>query len=162
MTLSYNDLHGEFKGHSLESISLAVTLALMTRPIGGVIFGILADRFGRKWPFIANCSLLIVFVLLTGFCKSYEQFLAVRALFGVAMGGLYGNAAATALEDVPSDTRGLLSGLYRKCRLFSANLNVGYSQSRIPRHFGYNALAHADWASLLYQRHLAELGEEYC
>ena len=85
----------------------------MTRPLGGIIFGGLADRYGRKWPFVADCFLLIIFVLATGFCKTYGAFLAVRALFGIAMGGIYGNAAATALEDCPEEARGLMSGIFQ-------------------------------------------------
>jgi MFS family permease len=50
----------------------------------------------------------------TGFCQTYQQFLACRALFGVAMGGLYGNAAATALEDCPEEARGLMSGMLQQ------------------------------------------------
>ena len=94
-------------------MTAAVTLSLMARPLGGIIFGGLADRYGRKWPFIADCCLLIVFVLATGFCQTYGAFLAARTLFGVAMGGIYGNAAATALEDIPEAAQGLMSGLYQ-------------------------------------------------
>lgn len=50
----------------------------------------------------------------TGFCNTYEQFLGCRALFGIAMGGLYGNAAATALEDCPAPARGLISGMLQQ------------------------------------------------
>jgi SHS family lactate transporter-like MFS transporter len=50
----------------------------------------------------------------TGFCQTYQQFLACRALFGIAMGGLYGNAAATALEDCPEEARGLMSGILQQ------------------------------------------------
>lgn len=85
----------------------------MFRPLGAAIFGLAADRFGRKWPFIINNVLLIIFELATGFCKTYQQFLAVRALFGFAMGGMYGNAAATALEDCPEPARGLMSGIFQ-------------------------------------------------
>lgn len=67
----------------------------MLRSVGSIIFGLAADRYGRKWPFIVNNLLFIVLELGTGFCSTYNQFLAVRALFGIAMGGLYGNAAAT-------------------------------------------------------------------
>jgi SHS family lactate transporter-like MFS transporter len=112
VTLSYPDFPATF--HKTEQqMTLAVTFALMTRPLGGIIFGGLADRYGRKWPFVADCCLLIVLVLATGFCQTYGEFLAVRALFGVAMGGIYGNAAATALEDCPEAARGLLSGMYQ-------------------------------------------------
>ena len=85
----------------------------MLRPLGAALFGLAADRYGRKWPFIINNCLLIMFELATGFCETYQQFLAVRALFGFAMGGIYGNAAATALEDVPPPARGLMSGIYQ-------------------------------------------------
>jgi SHS family lactate transporter-like MFS transporter len=64
-------------------------------------YRIASDRYGRKWPFIVNNVLFIILELGTGFAQTYEQFLGVRALFGIAMGGLYGNAAATALEDCP-------------------------------------------------------------
>lgn len=92
----------------------------MFRPLGAAIFGLAADRYGRRMPFIINNALLIVFELATGFCKTYRQFLAVRALFGFAMGGMYGNAAAMALEDVPGPARGLMSGI------FQSGLPLGY------------------------------------
>lgn len=60
------------------------------------------------------CKLTSRFPQGTGFCQTYEQFLACRALFGVAMGGLYGNAAATALEDLPAETRGMMSGVLQQ------------------------------------------------
>jgi SHS family lactate transporter-like MFS transporter len=62
---------------------------------------------------VADCVLLIIFELATGFCKTYGEFLAARALFGMAMGGIYGNAAATALEDCPDEARGLMSGIFQ-------------------------------------------------
>lgn len=86
---------------TLQELSLAVTLTLMTRPIGGAIFGLLSDRYGRRWPFIANCVLLIVFVLITGFCQTYEQFVVVRAFFGCAMGGICKFSSVLLLQ-VPS------------------------------------------------------------
>jgi len=86
----------------------------MLRSVGAAIFGILGDRFGRKWPFIANLVLIIIFELATGFTQTYSQFLACRALFGISMGGMYGNASATALEDAPIPARGLLSGLLQE------------------------------------------------
>lgn len=86
----------------------------MFRSVGAVAFGIAADRYGRKWPYVVNLILFIVLELGTGFCNTYKQFLAVRALYGVAMGGLYGNAAATALEDCPEAARGIISGMLQQ------------------------------------------------
>jgi MFS transporter, SHS family, lactate transporter len=92
----------------------------MLRSVGSFIFGLWSDRYGRKWPFIWNNVLFIVLELATGFCQTYNQFLACRALFGIAMGGLYGNAVTTALEDSPAEARGVLSGC------FQAGYPMGY------------------------------------
>jgi len=112
VALTYSSLGNTFH-KDLIQIALAVTLVLMFRPLGAALFGLAADRVGRKWPFIINNILLIIFELATGFCRTYEQFLAVRALFGIAMGGIYGNATTTALEDCPEEARGLLSGIFQ-------------------------------------------------
>lgn len=95
------------------AVSWGITVTLMLRSVGAVIFGALSDRYGRKWPMIINLGLFIVLELGTGFTQDLSQFLAVRSLYGIAMGGLYGPAAATALEDLPYDARGLLSGVFQ-------------------------------------------------
>jgi len=87
VTLTYPELADTFDKKPSE-ISVAITLVLMFRPLGAAIFGFLSDRYGRKWPFVINCVLLIIFELATGFCNTYRQFLAVRAMFGIAMGGI--------------------------------------------------------------------------
>ncbi|KAG5370410.1 Carboxylic acid transporter protein-like protein [Yarrowia sp. C11] len=99
---------------SVTDITWGITLVLMLRSVGAIIFGVASDRYGRKWPFIFNCVLFIVLELGTGFVQTYKQFLGVRALFGIAMGGIYGNAAATALEDCPPEARGVISGLLQE------------------------------------------------
>jgi SHS family lactate transporter-like MFS transporter len=85
----------------------------MARWFGAGMFGLAADRFGRKIPFIINTALLIIFEMTTGFCATYQSFVACRVLFGIAMGGLYGNAASTALEDCPEASRGIISGMFQ-------------------------------------------------
>jgi MFS transporter, SHS family, lactate transporter len=67
-TLSYPDLTKEF-GRTQQDMTFAITFALMCRPPGGA-FGILADKYGRNWPFVANCALLIILVLATGFYRT--------------------------------------------------------------------------------------------
>ncbi|KAH8886032.1 MFS general substrate transporter [Thozetella sp. PMI_491] len=96
------------------SVTWGLTVTLMLRSVGALVFGTLSDRYGRKWPMIANLFLFIILELATGFTKSLPQFLGVRALYGIAMGGLFGPAAATALEDLPYDARGLLSGVFEQ------------------------------------------------
>ena len=114
-------LHSQFNGLSTRKtirqdnaeITWGITLVLMLRSVGSAIFGVAADRYGRKWPFIVNNVLFIVLELATGFTNKYSSFLACRALFGIAMGGLYGNAAATAMEDCPPAARGIISGMFQ-------------------------------------------------
>jgi len=85
---------GEQFGKDTKAITTSITLTLLFRSLGALIFGVLADRFGRKWTLVCNLLLIAVFELGSGFCNTYEQFLAVRSLFGVAMGGIWGQAAA--------------------------------------------------------------------
>src|SRR6266487_3097 len=65
--------------------TLTATLAL--RPVGAVIFGMLADRFGRRRPLMANVVFFSVIEFACGFAPSYPVFLALRALYGIGMGG---------------------------------------------------------------------------
>ena len=101
------------------------------RSVGSITFGIAADRYGRKWPYIVNMVLFIILELATGFCNTYEQFLGVRALYGVAMGGLYGNAAATALEDCPPAARGIISGLLQQGYAFGYLLATVFARALV-------------------------------
>ena len=79
-----------------------------------VIFGVLSDRFGRKWPLVINLLLCAAFELGAGFATSFRAFLALRSFFGVAMGGVWGLASATALENLPVEARGLGSGVLQQ------------------------------------------------
>ncbi|KAG2030534.1 carboxylic acid transporter protein [Suillus americanus] len=95
-------------------ITTAITLTLLFRPVGAIIFGILSDRFGRKWPLIFNLLLCCVLELGTGFVNTFPQFLGVRALFGIAMGGIWGLSSASALENLPVELRGIASGVLQE------------------------------------------------
>lgn len=118
-------------------ISFAITLTLLFRSLGALIFGVLADRFGRKWTLVANMFIIAVLELGSGFVNTYEEFLAVRSLFGVAMGGVWGQAAATCLENVPVETRGFLSGIvqqgYAVGYLLAAVINMTVGQYSAPK-----------------------------
>lgn len=133
ISVTYNKLPSD--------ITWGITVTLMLRSIGAIIFGIAGDRFGRKWPFIVNIIFYSAVEVGTGFCATYAQFIGVRALFGIAMGGIYGNCAATALEDAPIATRGLLSGLlqqgYALGYLLAAAMNVAITNNQ---RYGWRAL----------------------
>lgn len=105
---------------SVTDITWGITLVLMLRSVGAFIFGIIADNYGRKWPLIACFIGFVVLEIGTGFVQTYQQFLAVRALFGIFMGACWSLAAATAIEDAPMVSRGFLSGV------FLPGYNLGY------------------------------------
>ncbi|KAI0806569.1 carboxylic acid transporter [Xylaria sp. FL0064] len=119
VSLCVTEIAAEFKTTN-SAVSWGITITLMLRSVGALIFGSLSDRYGRKWTMITNLFLFIIFELASGFAQSLPQFLGVRALYGISMGGLYGPAAATALEDLPYDARGVLSGVYQ------GGYNTGY------------------------------------
>lgn len=133
VSLSVPNLQVSFN-ESAHSITTAITLTLLFRSVGAVspiiafngillthahghlqvIFGIISDRFGRKWPLVFNLMLCSVIKLGSGFVQTFPQFLAARSLFGVAMGGIWGLAASSALENLPVEVRGLASGVLQQ------------------------------------------------
>jgi len=88
-----------------------ITLTLAMRPVGAVIFGLLADRYGRRRPLMANVIFFSLIELLCGFVPNYTVFLILRALYGIGMGGEWGVGASLAMEAAPPKWRGVLSGV---------------------------------------------------
>ncbi|KAL5340356.1 major facilitator superfamily domain-containing protein [Aspergillus crustosus] len=130
VSLTTSELAAEFD-KEISDITWGITLVLMLRSVGAITFGIASDRYGRKWPFIVNNLLFIALEIGTGFTQTYQQFLAVRALFGIAMGGLYGNVAATALEDCPKEARGIVSGLLQQGYAFGYLLATAFARALV-------------------------------
>ncbi len=95
----------------VSGVAWALTLTLAFRPLGAFIFGRLADRYGRRPVLMINVALYSLFGFLTAFAPSLMTFYAIRSLFGVAMGGVWGIGASLAFETVKSDKRGFVSGL---------------------------------------------------
>jgi len=113
LTLVLDDVASAF-GKTRPQIALAITLTLAMRPIGAVIFGLMADRYGRRLPLMINVIFYAVISVLCGLAQSYAVFIGLRMLFGVGMGGEWGVGASLALESAPARIRGLLSGLLQE------------------------------------------------
>jgi SHS family lactate transporter-like MFS transporter len=98
----------------LETAAKAIFWTLLMRPVGALIFGILAEKYGRRPTLMFNVVAYSVFAVASAFAPTFGLFLATRALFGIAMGGEWGIGAALALESMPAEGRGFFSGLLQE------------------------------------------------
>lgn len=101
-------------GRSIPAIALTITASLATRPIGALLFGLWADRYGRRKLLVFNVLFYSLIEVLSGLAPSYAVFLVLRLLYGIGMGGEWGVGASLALESVPARWRGLLSGFLQE------------------------------------------------
>src|SRR5881409_3772307 len=95
-------------------IALSLTLTLAFRPVGAFIFGLLADRYGRRLPLMLDLVFYSLVEVLSGLAPGYASFLVLRALFGIGMGGEWGVGASLVMEKVPARYRGVVSGLLQQ------------------------------------------------
>jgi MFS transporter, SHS family, lactate transporter len=95
-------------------LALTLTITLAFRPIGAFIFGLMADRYGRKLPLMIDLVFFSIVEVLSGFAPNYATFFILRALFGIGMGGEWGVGASLAMEKAPKNRRGVLSGLLQE------------------------------------------------
>jgi SHS family lactate transporter-like MFS transporter len=99
---------------SLVTAAKSIFWTLLMRPVGALVFGALAEKFGRRPTLMLNVVSYSVFAIASAFAPTFGWFLATRALFGVAMGGEWGVGAALALESLPAEGRGFFSGLLQE------------------------------------------------
>src|SRR3984893_1274482 len=92
----------------------AVFITLAMRPVGAFLFGMMADKFGRRPTLMVDIIMYSVFELASAFAPSLKAFLILRAFFGIAMGGEWGVGAALAFETLPAKGRGFFSGLLQE------------------------------------------------
>jgi SHS family lactate transporter-like MFS transporter len=98
----------------VSAVAEAIFVTLAMRPVGAFLFGLFADRFGRRPALLTNIICYSFFELASAFAPSLRAFLVIRALFGLAMGGEWGVGAALAFETLPSEGRGFFSGLLQE------------------------------------------------
>jgi SHS family lactate transporter-like MFS transporter len=101
-------------GTDIKAIALTITVTLAFRPVGAFLFGLMADRYGRRLPLMIDLVFYSVVEVLSGFAPNYTTFLILRALFGIGMGGEWGVGASLAMEKVPARWRGVLSGFLQE------------------------------------------------
>jgi len=126
-------------GESIPKVAFAITLTLMMRPVGALVFGWLGDKFGRRIPLMADIIFYSVMELCTAFAPNFTVFLILRALFGIGMGGEWGLGASLTMESLPTQARGLFSGILQQ------GYAVGYLLAALVYwivfpHFGWRGL----------------------
>ncbi|WP_214472028.1 MFS transporter [Mesorhizobium sp. dw_380] len=110
LTFLLTDIASEFQT-DIPAVSKALFLTLATRFIGAFFFGMLADKYGRKPILMLNIVSYSVIGALAAFSPNLGIFLALRALFGIAMGGEWGLGSSLAMESIPPSARGMVSGI---------------------------------------------------
>jgi MFS transporter, SHS family, lactate transporter len=98
----------------IRDIAFTLTASLIMRPVGAFIFGLMADRYGRRLPLILDILFYSVMEIASGLAPTYQTFLLFRLLYGIGMGGAWGVGASLAMESVPAGWRGILSGILQQ------------------------------------------------
>lgn len=97
-----------------KAVAHGLFLTLAFRPVGAFLFGIAADRYGRRIPLMIDVVFYSVMELISGFAPTLTALLIMRALFGIAMGGEWGLGASLAMETIPVKARGMVSGFLQQ------------------------------------------------
>jgi len=138
VVLVYADIAKTFHISKTE-VAFITTATLLMRPVGALIFGLRADRIGRRIPLMVDVTFYSIVGFLCAFAPNFTVLIILRLLYGIGMGGEWGLGAALAMEKIPVERRGFFSGL----------LQEGYS-------FGYllatlASLLVIDWLNLSWR-----------
>jgi len=120
-------------------VAFSILLTLAFRPVGAFLFGLLADRYGRRLPLMIDLVFYSIVEVLSGLAPNFTTFLVLRALFGIGMGGEWGVGASLAMEKVPPRLRGVLSGFLQQ-GYATGNLLAAASYFFLFPHFGWRPL----------------------
>ncbi len=129
-------------------VALTITLTLAMRPAGAFLFGLMADKYGRRIPLMIDVVAFSVLSVASGLAPNFTTFLILRALFGIAMGGEWGAGASLVMEKVSPKWRGLLSGVLQQ-GYTTGNLLASIAYFLIVPYFGWRALFFAGGAPAL-------------
>jgi MFS family permease len=126
-------------GLSASSGGMLASVTLIAAAVGGIAFGLFADRFGRTRALMLSVAIYSVFTAACGFATSFTHFLVFRTLLGIGMGGEWASGAALVSETWPAPHRGKALGLMQ------SGWAIGYAAAALvnalvqPR-FGWRAV----------------------
>lgn len=113
VVLVYADIATTFH-HTKTDVAFLTTATLAMRPVGALLFGLWADRVGRRVPLMVDVSFYSVIGFLCAFAPTFTVLVILRLLYGIGMGGEWGLGAALSMEKVPAERRGVFSGLLQE------------------------------------------------
>nr|WP_241519423.1 MFS transporter [Mycobacterium paraense] len=113
VVLVYADIAKTFHISKAE-VAFVTTATLLMRPVGALIFGLWADRVGRRLPLMVDVIFYSIVGFLCAFAPNFTVLVILRLLYGIGMGGEWGLGAALAMEKVPVERRGFFSGLLQE------------------------------------------------
>lgn len=113
VVLVYADIATTFH-HTKTDVAFLTTATLAMRPVGALLFGLCADRVGRRVPLMVDVSFYSVIGFLCAFAPNFTVLVILRLLYGIGMGGEWGLGAALSMEKVPAERRGVFSGLLQE------------------------------------------------
>ena len=111
--LVYADIAKTFH-HSKTEVAFITTATLIMRPVGALLFGLWADRVGRRLPLMVDVVCYSLIGFLCAFAPNFTVLVILRLLYGIGMGGEWGLGAALAMEKIPAERRGFFSGLLQE------------------------------------------------
>ena len=138
LTFVLRDVAKEFHVDML-SISYTLMASLAMRPVGAFIFGLMADRYGRRIPLMIDVVFYSIVEVFSGLAPTYKTFLILRLLYGIGMGGEWGVGASLVMESVPAKWRGVLSGLLQEGYALG-NLLAAAAYFLVFPHWGWRAM----------------------
>src|ERR1035437_4723885 len=124
---------------SLVEMAATITASLAMRPVGALIFGLMADRYGRRLPLMADVVFYSIVEVFPGLAPNYRVFFVRRMLYGIGMGGEWGVGASLAMESVSPKWRGILSGVLQEGYAFG-NLLAALVYYFVFPHWGWRAM----------------------
>lgn len=123
-------------GMSRTTAGMLNALTLIASALGGLLFGVMADRFGRRRMLSASILVYSVFTFACGLSMSIVMLAACRFVLGLGMGGEWNTGAALVAETWPSSLRGRALGIVQ------SSWAVGYALSAVVAGL---ILSHASW-----------------
>ncbi len=118
---------------------LLASFTLLASAVGGVVFGVLADRIGRTKALMLSILVYSVFTGACGLAQTVFQLAVFRVLLGLGMGGEWASGAALVAETWPPEHRGKAMGLMQSSWAVGYGAAAAVTALLLP-HLGWRAV----------------------